>query len=495
MSSAIVVGSDCRYRGEQVGPIRVFRGIPYGVAARFGKPRPVGLPAELDCERFAAACPQPRGGPQLVPGLEPVGDLDEDCLALNVWTPDGADQLPVIVWIHGGSFLIGTSASPTYDGARLAADGAVVVSIQYRVGPFGFVDLRSLGDDVVANAGLHDVIGALEWIREHIGVFGGDPNRVTVMGESAGGGVILHLLGHADRYRWFDRAIVQSGSTGRTFDAESSALIARRFLAASECDTVAELRTRPAERLVAASVGLQADPEVWANAGMMPFHPCIDGSLVLESPERALQRGTNAGCDLVLGSTRDEMQLFLTDATIEAGRLVRRVAKYLGIADDAATAVTRRYESTLTRTGRRAEPIDVWGAIYSDREMVLPARAALDAAAIAHAATFGYRFDWTAPPRPDCRPVGAAHGVDIPFTFGNFDAEWAAFLGGHDGERRRLSDAVRAAWVAFAATGDPTNSATGAWPRWAARREGVVFDTSVRVEVDPLGARGAALVP
>jgi para-nitrobenzyl esterase len=490
---ATVSEPDCRYHGAQIGAVRVFRGIRYGVAERFGLARRPTPAAEVDCSRFAPACPQPRGGPQLVPGLEPDGNMDEACLALNVWTPDGADHLPVIVWVHGGSFLIGTSASPTYDGTLLATDGAVVVSIQYRVGPFGFVDLRSVDDDVTPNAGLHDVISALEWVREHITAFGGDPHRVTVMGESAGGGVILHLLGHSDRHRWFDRAIVQSGSTGRTFDTESAALIARRFLAAAECDSMTELRNRPAEHLVAASVGLQSDPEVWASAGLMPFHPCVDGSLVRESPERAFARGANAGCDLVLGATRDEMQLFLAEAAIESTRLVRRVAKYLDLDEVAAIAVTQRYASAMVEAGCRAEPIDIWGAIYSDREMVLPARAALDAAAAAHSATFGYRFDWAAPPRPDGRPVGAAHGVDIPFSFGNFDSEWAAFLGGADRERRELSDAVRAAWIAFATTGDPTNSRTGTWPRWTAKREGVVFDRSVRVALDPLGVRGSAL--
>lgn len=490
--------------GARSGSVRSFRGIRYATAGRLRPPVAVGgWTGVLDATAAGPAAAQPRGGPHLVPGLEPEGPLAEDCLTVDVWTPVGADALPVLVWIHGGSFLIGAASSPTCDGARLAAGGAVVVSVQYRLGAFGFVDLRAFGGDdagMVANAGLHDVVAALTWVRDHIGAFGGDPARVTAMGESAGGGVILHLLGTPSGDgagdRGFDRAIVQSGSTGRTFDAATAATIAERLLAAVGVADAAAYAVAPLEDLVAASVAVQRDPVVFAAAGLMPFHPSVDGVLVSDPPDSALARGAGRGCDLVLGVTRDEMQLFLADVEIEPGRLQRRVEKYLGLSADAAADRCDSYRRRLESDGLRSRPIDVWGAIYSDREMLLPARAALDAQATFHAATFGYRFDWSAPDRADGRPVGAAHGVDIPFTFGNFDPEWLDFLGGADDRRPldALSDEMRAAWIAFAAVGTPTSPRIGAWPRWEApTRTAAVLGASPHVATDPIGVRGALL--
>lgn len=484
--------------------MRSFRGIRYATATRLGPPVAVaGWTGALDATVPGPAAPQPRGGPQLVPGLEPTGPLSEDCLTIDVWAPEGADALPVLVWIHGGSFLIGAASSPTYDGARLAAGGAVVVSVQYRLGAFGFVDLREHGGTdlgMVANAGLHDVMAALAWVRAHIDAFGGDPSRVTAIGESAGGGVILHLLGAAPPAgapdRVFDRAIVQSGSTGRTFDAATAATIAERVLAAVGVADAAAYAVAPFDQLVAASVAVQRDPIVFAAAGLMPFHPSVDDVVVSDAPDRALALGAGRGCDLVLGTTRDEMQLFLPDVEIEPGRLQRRVEKYLGLSAVDAADRCDAYRRRLASDGLRSRAIDVWGAIYSDREMLLPARAALDAQSTFHAATFGYRFDWSAPDRPDGRPVGAAHGVDIPFTFGNFDTEWLEFLGGSADPRplAALSDELRAAWISFAAAGAPASPRIGAWPRWVVpARTAVVLGASPHVAADPIGERGALL--
>jgi para-nitrobenzyl esterase len=491
-------------RGTSLAGVDAFLGIRYARAMRLQRPVPEPLVGRIDAFAFGPAAPQPRGGPGLVPGLEPGGALSEDCLSLNVWSPHGARSLPVVVWIHGGSFLIGAASSPTYDGSTLASEGVVVVSVQYRLGAFGFLDLTDHGGadiGMVPNAGLHDVVCALDWVRAHIGAFGGDSQRITAIGESAGGGVILHLLGAPGRARMFDRAIVQSGSTGRTFESAAASGIAARVLALAGCANAAEFERAPVDTIIAASVAVQADPEAFAVGGLMPFHPSIDASLVHLSPDAALEAGQGRGCDLILGVTRDEMQLFVMDTTLEAGRLHRRVAKYLGVDDTTAEAVCDAYASVVAREGRVAEGVAVWGAIYSDREMVVPARRALDRHAAVHPATFGYRFDWPAPARGDGRLVGAAHGTDIPFTFGNFSDEWLGFLGrDRADEMRGLSAAIRSSWIAFATTGDPSNSIAGAWPRWDAGRRAVVLnaataaDVGIEITDDPLGARASALV-
>lgn len=476
------------------GRVRRFAGIPYATARRFAAPRVVdGWSSLLDATEFGPVAWQPVGGPELVPGLAPSGAMAEDCLTLTVWSPERADGLPVLVWIHGGSFVTGTPSLPVYDAARLAARGAVVVSVAYRLGPFGFAALDRVGGRErgwVANAGLHDAALALDWVRANAAAFGGDSRRVTVFGESAGGGVILHLLGARDRTRWFDRAIVQSGSAGRTFDGDTAALIAERLVAAvgSSLDDVA---AAPPEQLVAAIGTLMGDPEVFAAAGMMPFHPCIDDALVPASPATAIPAGAAKGCDLVLGVTRDEMALFLDHATIAPERLHPRVARYTGLDDDATGRLLDAYAERLRVEGRRAEPIDVWAAIYSDREMVLPARALLDGAAAHHRATFGYEFTWDAPARAGTGvPVGAAHAVDLPFTFGTFDADgWGDFVGA-TGDRSAsaatLSDTMQRSWVQFATDGDP------GWPAWSVpERPTMLLGEEVGVATDPIGRRVA----
>lgn len=500
-SATSVAAAKGEIRGRSTDGVRAFRGVPYARAERFATPEPVDPEGVIDAGVPGPAAPQPTGGAGLVPGLEPVGPQSEDCLVLDVWAPEDARDLPVLVWIHGGSFLTGATSPPIYDGSSLARDGAVVVSIQYRVGPFGFLDLRALGGaaiGAVANPGLHDAIAAFGWVRRHASAFGGDAARVCAIGESAGGGVILHLLGAPGRAGWFDRAIVQSGSTGRTFDPDAAAVIAERYCAIAGGADARDLAAAPVDALVRASVEVQADPQAFAVAGLMPFHPAVDGDLVLDPPSAAIGRGAAAGCDVILGVTRDEMNLFVMDVELERARLVRRVEKYLGTAPERAAAIIDAYVDDLRRSGRRAELVDAWGAIYSDREMLLPARTALDGLAAAHPNVFGYRFDWDAPPRPDGRPLGAAHGLDIPFTFGNFDAEWEAFLGADrdkDAGRaaRDVSAAMRASWVAFAATGDPTNDRTGSWPRWGADRQAIVFGGPTTLRDDPIGERAVHL--
>lgn len=472
--------------------VRRFAGIPFAHAERFAPPRPVGgWSGTRDATEFAPAAHQPVGAMPLIPDPGPGAALDEACLHATVWTPPGSGPWPVLVWVHGGSFLIGSSSCATYDAAALAARGVVVVSVNYRLGPFGFVDLSALGGadrGWVANAGLHDVVAALRWVRTHVAAFGGDQHRVTVFGESAGGGVILHLLGAPGRAELFDRAIVQSGSAGRTFEPATSALIAERFVAATGGSLDAVAHADPG--MVIGAVGtVSSDPTVFATAGMMPFHPAIDNVLVDAAPDVAIARGAAQDCDLVLGVTRDEMHLFLESGHLDPDRAVRRVAKYTGTDDAAAAALLARYTERLRAEHLPADTIHAWGAIYSDREMVLPTRSLLEAAATHHHATYGYEFTWAAPPRPDGRPVGAAHAVDLPFTFSTFDiAGWREFVGA-DAERAdaadELANAIQESWVRFATSSDP------GWPVWSAGRTTYEFGETCGLLDDPIADRAA----
>lgn len=426
---------------------RAFLGIPYATAARFERPVPAGAVDFEQCTAFGPAAPQ-RPGMELVPE-SPIGPTDEAaCLTLNVWTPPGTDeQRPVLVWFHGGSFVTGSSAQSCFDGTRLAVEqNVVVVSANYRLGALGFLDLRSLGGDV-ANLGLHDAITALRWVQEHIESFGGDPARVTAFGESAGGGVCVHLLASPETRGLFASTIVQSGITGRTLDAEGAALVIGTLCEAAGASDLDGLRALPIGALLDAQEA--SGPALLKSIGMMPFHPCVDGEVLPAPPAAALSEGVAAGVPLLAGTTAAEMELFLDQSAVAPNRerLVRRVERYVGVDGDRADSIVATYEREVD---------DVWPALFSDVEMQIPLRRVLEAHA-PHAATYTYLFTWEAP------GVGAAHAVDIPFTFGNFVDGWGEFVG-YDADAERLSREIRDAWAAFARTGDP------GWPRYPGTR-------------------------
>jgi para-nitrobenzyl esterase len=452
-----------------MGNVRAWRGIPYATAARFEPPAPAAAVDFERCTTFGPAAPQ-RPGFALVPD-SPVGPTDElACLTLNVWAPTGnRDRRPVLVWFHGGSFVTGSSAQRCYDGARFAAEqDVVVVTANYRLGVLGFLDQRSIGGNR-ANLGLHDAISALQWVQANIGSFGGDPARVTAFGESAGGGVCVHLLASAATRGLFANVIVQSGVTDRTLDAERGAVVARAVCDAAGAADLDGLRALPLEALLDAQD--EVAPALLKPVGMMPFHPCVDGDLLDAPPATALASGIAAGVPLLAGSTADEMRLFLDRdaAAPERDRLLRRVERYLGVDAERAETIVATYER---ETGAGA-----WPALFSDVEMQVPLRRVLDAQA-RHAPTFTYLFTWEAP------GVGAAHAVDIPFTFGNFVDGWAEFVG-YDADAERLSRAMRDAWAGFANDGDP------GWPAYPATQ---VFGRTTQVTpAHPFAARLATL--
>jgi para-nitrobenzyl esterase len=464
-------------------------GIPYAHVTRGMSPdAPESWTGTREATEFGAACPQPAGG-DLVPGAALGAPTDEQCLFANVWAPSGDGPHPVLVWIYGGSFLTGAASQPMYDGAALARRGAVVVSLNYRVGPFGFLaptsELAERG--WTANCGLHDVVAGLTWVRREIAAFGGDASNVTVFGESAGAGVIAHLLGAPGRADWFDRAIVQSASTGRTFDTPTATLVTEAYLRA--LGGIDALFDAPPQRLVDAIGKVMTDPAVFGAVGFMPFHPAVDGTLVSDAPDQAVRSGAHAGADLLVSVTRDEMTLFVDAATIEPDRLRKRVSRYASITVDGAGEVIHRYEAHLRSCALPYEPIDVWGAIYSDREMAMPTRRYLDDAAAHHHAAYGAYVDWSAPPRADGRPLGATHAVDLPFTFSTLDVDgWRDFLGANR-ERAAAADHLAAhtgdTWVAFARGGDP------GWPRWNEGRIMQGLGETLRAVTDPIGARVA----
>jgi para-nitrobenzyl esterase len=491
------------------GDVAGFFGVPFGAPAvgslRFQGPRPAA-PWEgvLVADTIGPAPMQSKDGPfsGVVPGLG-VADVSEDCLTVNVWTPaaDGG-QRPVLVWAYGGSFVIGGNSVPTYDGARLAAEqDVVVVALNYRVGAFGFLDLRNFGGDEIGattNNGLRDQILALTWVRDNIAAFGGDPGRITAFGESAGAGSLLHVLGAPRPEGIVHRAILQSPGVDFTQSAEIGATVAKRLLDKAGVSTAAELAALTAEQILAAQDVVAM--EMLLEVGAMVFHPVVDGDIVPETPSVGFANGRAADVDLVIGATTDEMRLFpdVRADTLGADEMARWLDGFLtsrlggqppqpGVAADLLAHYIDRHDGSS-----RAAGSDVWAAVQTDGAMRLPIERIAEAQSAHNPRTFLYQLAYQ--PHHATRDVGAFHAIDLPFVFDTFDSEsagptWGEFLG-IDDAGRELGRVIRTAWAAFAATGDPSSEATGKWPAYetTGRRAAMIFDTTSGVLDDPLGA-------
>jgi para-nitrobenzyl esterase len=475
----IVTTAAGRLEGIDGDGVGVFLGVPYAQppvgVRRWRAPEPA---APWMGPRSATgpppAPPQPGvglPGTGTLPGLD-VGRTDEDCLYLNVWAATGVADAPVMVWVPGGAFITGGAAIPLYDGSRLAArHGVVVVTVTYRLGALGFVAVPG----TAPNRGLLDQVAALTWVRDNIAAFGGDPENVTVFGESAGGGSLVHVLAMPSARRLLRRAIVQSGATDYTLTTDQAASVAARFTRALGGDLAA-----PVERIVAAQQ--EAMFAAMAEIGVMPIHPFVDGEVIASRPVAAMP---DAAVDLLIGTTRDEMRMFLDPgAELDRGRVVRRAGRYLaslGAHDEGAESLVALYDDDA----HLPAAADMWSAIQTDGEMRRPADALADAHSKA-GPTFVYRFD--EPLSGRLAHMRACHASDLPYPFGTFDgAGWSDVVGPG---AARLSDAVQAAWAAFARTGDPSCDEVGEWPEYdLERRATMLLAPDPHVVDDPDGAR------
>ena len=466
-------------------PLQRFLGVPYAAPPvghrRWARPvPPAPWPGIRVADTFGPAAPQHESLPAALPAFRPTATA-EDCLTLNVWTPGLTGSRPVMVWVHGGAFTTGGSSQPVYDGARLAAEqDVVVVTVNYRLGALGFlcVDDATPDGDVVANAGLHDQLAALRWVRDHAAALGGNPGTITVFGESAGAGSILHLVAAIGSDAPFTRAIAQSGEP-RTITPDEAKTVAAAFAAAVGVDRpdTAHLRDVPVEAVLDAQDRVAL--ELVAKIGAMPFAPSVDGGLVDRDVRAGAAAGRGASVDLLLGTTRDELRLFPDPAvaTMDEARLRRRVTRVMPDADP--TAAIAAYRAALPADVTSGE---IWDAVRTDAMMRIPNLRVAESRAASGVPVFVYRFDWTAP------GLGAAHAVDIPFTFGTFDREGWGDAIGYDPDAEGLGVNLRAAWAGFARHGVPGTDALGPWPRYEPpRRATMLLGRQSGVVDDPDG--------
>ena len=497
MSGPVVETSGGLVRGVSAGGVQAFAGVPYAQAGRFGPPRPVPpWTGVREATEYGPSAPQPPP-PQARLDRGAAPPAGEDCLVLNVWTSGGSGR-PVLVWLHGGGFSTGSGSQPWTSGAALARRGeAVVVTLNHRLGLLGFLDLGAVAGERyagAANAGMLDLVAALEWVRDNAAAFGGDPGRVTVFGESGGGGKVCALLAMPAAAGLFHRAAIQSGvflgGAGEVFRTPASAAATAERVVA-EAGGVDALLAAPVERVLE----LQQREEsrrTPGSAGLMPFCPLVDGATLADHPRAALAAGAAADIPLVLGTNSHETALFLwlSDPAFRADpagwrpddeQLVARLRPYAGAQ---AAELVERYREL--RPG--ADNAELYVAISSDNMRLGAIRLAEARLAAGGARVHAYLFAWESPVAGGA--LGAAHGFEIPFVF-DTAGERAATREGPG--RARLAAAMSGAWTSFAATGAPEVPGLGAWPAYDAPRRGtVLFDAEPRLVDDPFGAERRA---
>lgn len=471
-----------RVRGRWEAGLAVFRGVPFAEppvgALRFAAPRPVrawdGVRAAL-----SYGPPPPQAG---VFGMDALsqGAAGDDWLTVNVWSPepDPGARLPVMVWVHGGAYSIGTAGLPEYDGGRLARDGGVVVvTFNYRVGVEGFAQVEG----APANRGLLDQVAALEWVRDNIRAFGGDPDRVTVFGQSAGAGSVAALLAMPRAAGLFRRAVAQSVQ-GTLFSVELAADIATACAAELGLrPTTADLSTVEPDLLAAAGDEVAASMpqrvERWGQAAhrSIPFSPVVDGDVLPLTPWRSLADGAGRDIDLLVGHTRDEQRLF----TALDGMLGQVTQEQAGTALDILAPGpdgARRYHAGFPTAG----PDELYELVNSDWLFRMPTLHLAQAQTAAGGRVHVYELTWPAPGMGGA--LGACHGLDVPLIFGNLASGQPAMLIGEgpSPEAEALSSRMRAAWTAFATHGDP------GWPTYTTEQRLMqLFDTRQTVTAYP----------
>ena len=476
-------------RGISIDGVHAFLGVPYAAPPfgvnRLRPPRPVeSWSGVRDATRFGAAPPQVAPPLQLGDSAGGAAVTGEDCLNLNVWTPDpDASGLPVMVWVQGGMFEFGLQS--VYNGSRFARDGVVCVVFSWRVGADGFLFL----EDGAPNLGLLDQVAALEWVRDNIAAFGGDPANVTVFGESAGAMSIGTLLAMPCAEGLFRRAIVQSGAAHQVVSAETASRIGRYLAEKLGVPPTREaVAAVPVGRLLAAQAELKVellahpDPERWGEevvTSTLLWQPVVDGDVVPGVPIERIAAGAGAQVDLIVGTNTDDWRLFRV-VSGDIGRITEEaltgpvsVHGYQALAayglpvDTALPAYRAAYPD--------AGPGDLLAAVQTDWWVRIPALRLADAHANAGSGTYMYEFAWPSP------GLGAVHALEIAFVFDTLGKDvplLGPMLG--DDPPQELADTMHAAWVSFATNGDP------GWPRYdLGRRATMRFDTTSRVVDDP----------
>jgi para-nitrobenzyl esterase len=497
----VVETASGRVRGAIIEGVAAFKGIPYGAPAaganRFMPPRkPEPWGGVRDALSNGGRAPQnglrPATRPELAnfSGNPDTSPDSEDCLTLHVWTPAAdAGKRPVMVWLHGGAFAYGSANSDRTRGSRLAKRGdVVVVTVNHRLNIFGHLDLSAIASPEFAtsgNAGTLDMVQALQWVRDNIAAFGGDPGNVTIFGESGGGGKVSTLLTMPCAKGLFHRAIIQSGAVIRHRTKERAAALTECVLKVFGTREVGILQTLPVSQLLAAVNPAQKalGPSPSPLFDRYPFGPVVDGDILPRHPFDPDAPDISADIPLMIGDMKDEMASFFApddtiwNRTLTEEEMQSRIAAIAG-------PHAERVIGTYNRLYPDANPSERLIAATTDsnfrvRSMVLAQRRV----AKHRAPVFVYSFEWETPLH-DGR-MKAPHALDVPFTFDTIDLTNTT---GMSQSARTLSATMATVWAAFARDGVPAHPLIPSWPAYGIPdRPTMILDTRWRVERDPRG--------
>jgi para-nitrobenzyl esterase len=483
-----------RIRGVAADGITTFKGIPYGGNTtgknRFMPPvEPQAWTGVRDALTWGPSAPQREPGAPTTTsslavaaaGLPPEG---EDCLVLNVWTPAVGDgrRRPVMFWCHGGGFVTGSGSSPVTDGANLARRGdVVVVTINHRLNVLGHTFLEGIGGAEFAgsgDAGMLDIVQALKWVRENIAEFGGDPNVITVFGQSGGGRKVATLLAMPSAKGLFHRAIIESGATLKLVERDQADRVASELLGKLGLNRsqVRELQSLPVDRIMSAYFAVVRSMNV--DQMTMGFSPTMDGRVVPRHPFYPTAADVSATVPLMLGSTRTELTSSADAAAFSLSEDALRVRIHELLADKATRVI-----DTYRKTNPTATPSDLYFLIASDQRYSAPVmKIAERRAALGRGPVYLYYFRWETP--IEGGRLRSPHTIEIPFAFHNLKA---SRMTAGSPEAPALADKVSDAWLAFARSGNPNTPKLPQWPAFNGQdRATMVFDNASAVVNDPI---------
>ncbi len=486
-----------KLRGVSNAGVYTFKGVPYGASTdgsmRFMPPvKPASWTGVRDAINLGPLAPQfvssASGGSDIRKAMGDIfgpGEISEDCLVLNVWTPSlHRGKRPVMVWLHGGGFTGGSDGAPTYDGTNLAHKrDVVVVGLNHRLNVFGYLYLAELGGAKYAdsgNVGMLDIVLALEWVRDNIARFGGDPGNVTIFGESGGGAKVSTLMAMPPAKGLFHKAIVESGSMLKATSREDANKAAEKFIAKLGItpDRIDDLQKLPMEKLLDAMRSL-------TGPNSIRLGPVVDGRSLPRNPFDPDAPAQSANVPMLIGTngTESSLLLGLSDPalfSLSEADMRSRLKTYLHLDDDVKLdSIIATYQKD--RPG--ASPSEIYFAITTDRMMRMNAITQAERKAAQGAApAYMYIFAWRTPVLGG--KLMSPHGIELAFVFDNTDK--TVGLNGSAPDVPVLADKVSAAWAAFAHTGNP---GTGVLPHWPAydtqSRATVVFNDECKLEGDP----------
>ncbi len=480
----VVETTSGKVQGIATAGIKEFKGIPYGAPTggknRFMPPKkPASWAGARECFSHGQCCPQTSSHLRSEYGMmiqwdQQSGGMGEDCLVLNVWTPGVNDNAKraVLVSFHGGGYTTGSGNAPGFDGAQLALFGdVVVVTVNHRLASYGYTHLADLGAPpefaYAGVTGIMDLVASLQWVRDNISNFGGDPGRVMIFGQSGGGAKTSTVLATPSAKGLFHRAAVQSGSSLRLTTREAATKSAESLLAKLEIPKtrIADIQKVSWQQLLEAQTGIGG------------FSPVMDGSILPHHQFDPVAPPESADVPMIISSTLEDAALSLTNFNLdEAGLKTVLTQRYADKADAIFALYKQRYP--------QKSPYLIQAQVFTDAGF---RRSAITQAerksALKKAPAYMYLWSWVSPGHAG--KFGAVHGTDVSASFHNIRDNIVGV--GHT-VGKVMCDRLASAWVAFAKTGDPNNPQIPRWPAYdAADRATMVFDTDTRVENDPRG--------